>query len=257
MKKSFAALLLVAGLSIISINAFAQSESRDDVIKQIETKRAELSALEKRFLAPSEEDRLAYADFLQQPHTGLIRLLPRETYDGDVKLSPTRNQGTTAKNLKTLTVRGGGAYYSFARLTHEYGYGSDISLSSGYLSVGFAGADFGMLRKVELPLEEITLEHPNLKFLAGYNPPGELPKARLEQRRFGGQGVTIDDELYQTRLPVEVNSTYLLRSVNYDTSDVLVAFRVIRKDTDGSVIIAWKLLKNYPKPELARNTTEQ
>ena len=35
--------------------------------------------------------------------------------------------------------------------------------------------------------------------------------------------------------------------------DVLVAFRIIRKDDDDSVIILWKLLKKYPKPELARN----
>jgi hypothetical protein len=26
----------------------------------------------------------------------------------------------------------------------------------------------------------------------------------------------------------------------------------VRKDTDGSVIIVWKLLKKFPKPELAR-----
>lgn len=248
MKRILGATLFVAVLGIVPIHAFAQSESRDDVIKQIETKRAELSALEKRFLAPSEEDRAAYAEFLQQPHTGLIRLLPREAYD-DVVLK---------QNLKSLTMRGGGAYYSFARLTHEYGYGSDIELYSGYLSVGFAGADFGMLTKLgDLPFEEITLEHPGAKFLAAYTPPGELPKARLEQRRFSGRGVTIDNELYQTRMPVEVNTTYLLRSINYDTSDVLVAFRVVRKDSDGSVIIVWKLLKNYPKPVLARDMSEQ
>jgi hypothetical protein len=248
MKRIFIAILFIAGLSMTSTNVFAQSESRDDVIKQIETKRAELSALEKNFLSPSAEDRAAYAEFLQQPHTGLIRLLPRETYDSNV----------LKENLKGLSVRGGGAYYSFARLTHEYGYGSDIELSSGDLSVGFAGADFGMLTKlVDLPFEEITLEHPGMKFLAAYIPPGELPKARLEQRRFGGKGVTIDNQLYQRRMPVEVNTTYLLRSINYDDSDVLVAFRVIRKDTDGSLIIAWKLLKNFPKPELIRNITEQ
>ena len=248
MRRIFVATFFIASLSIPSINAFAQSESRDDVLKQIETKRTELSALEKRFLAPSEEDRAAYAEFLQQPHTGLFRLLPRDVYESEVY----------KKNLKTLTLRGGGAYYSFARLTHEYGYGSDIELNSGYLSVGFAGADFGMLTKlVDLPFEEITLEHSGVRFLAAYNPPGELPKARIEQRRFGGRGVTIDNELYQTRMPVEVDTTYLLRSINYDTSDVLVAFRVVRKDSDGSVIIVWKLLKNYPKPELARNNPEQ
>jgi len=49
-----------------------------------------------------------------------------------------------------------------------------------------------------------------------------------------------------------VNTTYLLRSIDYGTSDVLVAFRVFRKDSDGGLIIAWKLLNKFPKPELAR-----
>jgi hypothetical protein len=53
-------------------------------------------------------------------------------------------------------------------------------------------------------------------------------------------------------LPVAVNSSYLLRSIDYSNSDVLVAFKVVRKDSDGSVILAWKLLKKYLVPELAR-----
>jgi hypothetical protein len=233
-------------LALFSAVAVAQSESRDDVLKQIETKRAELSVLEKKFLAPSAEDRAAYAEFLRQPDTGLIRLLPREVYGNN-----------DYKNNKSLTLRGGGAYYSFERHTHEYGYGSDIELGSGYLSVGFAGADYGMLTTLgDLPIEEISIEHSGVQFMATYNVPSEEPKARLEYRRFAA-GTTVDDRRYQTRLPVAVGTTYLLRSINYDTSDVLVALRVIRRDADGSVIIAWRLLKKYPKPELARNLSGQ
>jgi len=233
-------------LALFSAVVVAQSESRDDVLKQIEVKRAELSALEKKFLAPSAEDGAACAEFLRQPDTGLIRLLPRDVY-GNIDY----------KNNKSLALRGGGAYYSFARHTHEYGYGSDIELGSGYLSVGFAGADYGMLTTLgDLPIEEITIEDPVVQFMATYHVPSEEPKARSEYRRFA-DGPTVDDRRYQTRLPVALGTTYLLRSINYDTSDVLVALRVIRRDADGSVIIAWKLLKKYPKPELARNLSAQ
>ena len=245
MTKIFVIVVFLMSLAVASMNALAQSESRDDLLKEIVTKRTELTALEKKFLAPSTEDRAAYPELLRQPDTGLIRLLPRETYDDNYK------------NKKSLTLRGGGAYYSFSRLTHEYGQGSDIGLEMGYLSGMFAGADIGILTKLgDLRLEEITLEHQGARFMAAYLPPGELPKARVEQRRFGA-GITVDNELYQARLPAEINTAYLLRSINYDRSDVLVAFRVIRKDTDGSLIIAWKLLKNYEKPVLARNMIEQ
>jgi hypothetical protein len=88
--------------------------------------------------------------------------------------------------------------------------------------------------------------------MAAYVVPTEEPLARSEARRFGS-GVTIGGALYAERIPAKVDTTYLLRSITYITSDVLVTFRITRKDTDGSVIIVWKLLKKYPTPKLARN----
>lgn len=58
---------------------------------------------------------------------------------------------------------------------------------------------------------------------------------------------------YKRSLAVEVGASYLLRSINYRVSDVLVAFKVVRKDADGSIIVAWKLFQKYPVPQLAQN----
>jgi hypothetical protein len=49
-----------------------------------------------------------------------------------------------------------------------------------------------------------------------------------------------------------VNNSYVLRSIDYARSDLLVAFRIVRQDSDGSVVLLWKLLKKYPTPALAR-----
>ena len=243
MKTISTAVLLAIVILSCSISATAQSQSRDQILKDIRAKRAELQALEKQFLAVPQEDLAAYADFLKQSGTGLVRLLPREIYDSEVYRT----------NPRSLTMRGGGAYYSFTRLVHEYGYGSDLELDSGYLAVGFAGFDYGMLLKVgDVPLEDISINIPSARFIASYEPPSSEPEVRTEQRRFGS-GATVDEVTYKTRLPVEVNTSFLLRSISYSTSDVLVAFRVIRKDTDGSVILAWKLLKRYSVPQVARN----
>jgi hypothetical protein len=66
-------------------------------------------------------------------------------------------------------------------------------------------------------------------------------------------GFQIGESKYKNRLPPVVDQTYALRSINYGTSDILVAFRVARKnETDGSLIIVWKELKRFPKPELKR-----
>lgn len=235
------ALAMPIVLALCAAAVLAQTESRDEVFKQIETKRAELAVLEKKLLAPSDADRSAFGEYMGQSDRGLIRLLPAEVYSKET----------------ALTLRGGGAYYSFSRRTHEYGRGSDISLSQGFLSVGFAGADYGMLINVgDIPLAEINIEHAKVKFLATYNTVLEEPQARVEQRRFGS-GTSIDGVLYSERARAQVGATYVLRSINYSESDLLVALRVSRKDTDGSLIITWKLLKEFPVPDLARNNTQQ
>ena len=200
--------------------------------------------LKEGLLAPSEADRLAFAEFLRLRDTGLIRLLPREAYDSAVY--------PTAKPSK---IRGGGSYYSFANLTHAYGYGSDIGLEQNHLTVGFAGAAYGMLTNLgDVLIDGITLKDPRAQFLSSYEPPVLEPEARAEARRFWAKdGVMIDGLVYQRRMPVQENTTYLLRSIDYDRTDVLVAIRVVRKDSDGSLIIAWKLLKSSTAPMLKRN----
>jgi hypothetical protein len=239
MKKIFIATGSVVILVMSTLAVVAQTQSREDILKQIEAKHAELNVLENRFLSPSEEDKAKYADFLRQPNTGLIRLLPREKFGTD-------------NDRKGLSLRGGGAYYSFVRLTHEYGHGSDLELSNGLLSTGFAGANYGILTSLgDTPLENVSLETAAAQVLAAHVPPTEEPKARIEQRKWSN-GETVEGASYRNRVAVTVNSTYLLRAIDYEASDVLVAFRVVRLDSDDSAIILWKLVKKYPTPLLAR-----
>jgi len=207
--------------------------------------------LKKGLLAPSAADRSRFASFLLLKNTGLIRLSPREVYD------------TYITHTKSpVSIRGGGAYYSFASRTHVYGYGSAIQLSHNEFSVGFAGDDYGMLTMLgDTPLEPITAKDPLAHFIATYKPATTERQSRVESLRFApcwgsctpiGGGLVIDGLHYRSSVPLVENSTYLLRSIAYDYSDVLVAFRVVRRDQDGSAIIAWKLLKEYRVPALKR-----
>ena len=285
-----AALLLSSLTTFAQSNS---APSRKDLLKEIDAKHKELAALEKSFLEPAEEDRAKYADFLRTPNTGLMRLLPRENYDNpsasqssgrttvtpgsfsrtqtenlpqgqqvnpgdtssvqpDLSYLPDRNSETTPTR-RGLTLRGGGAYYSFTHRTHEYGYATDIELQRGELSSGFAGVNFGLMATLgDVPLETLGLELPEVNVLATYKPPSKEPEARLEKHQFN-ENTEIDGLKVKRRQSMREGSTYLLRSFNYGQSDVLVAFRVVRVDSDGSAIILWKLLKKYPTPQLARN----
>jgi hypothetical protein len=223
--------LLVFALGL-STTGFAQD--RDKIMQEIESLKTQIKEKEKELLSPSKEDKLAFANFLSQPDTGLIRLMPREKYKDK------------------LLIREGGAYYSFTRLVHEYGYGSDISLEQGRLGVGFAGADFGFITMFgDVPLEEVTLAHPAVEFLANFKTPTTEPQAR-EHQRSSGDGLAAQGYTYGRYTDARVNRTYALRSITYRGSDVLVAFRIVRQDSDGSLIIAWKMLKDFPTPILER-----
>jgi hypothetical protein len=213
----------------------------------------EPQVLTKGPLAPSDQDRADHAAFLNRPNTGLIRLLPPRSSQSSLNRKP------------PVKINGGGAYYSFNYRSHEYGYGSDLWLTSAVvikngvgqpayeLSVGFAGADFGMLTNLgTTPLETLTVDDSRADFVRAYKPPRAESEARREYQRFQ-PGVTIDNATYRSRLPIQVGATYLLRSIVYDRSDVLVAFQVVRQDPDQSFIIAWKLLKQFGTPMLNKS----
>src|SRR5690349_372457 len=108
MKQIFFAIAFTT-FTLTAVAVSAQTQTREDLLKEIATKRAELAKLEKAFLAPPAEDQAKYADFLRLPDTGLIRLLPREGFD----------TGNSPEKPR-LTIRGGGAFYSFKERTHEY-----------------------------------------------------------------------------------------------------------------------------------------
>ena len=239
-------LTVIAGVAVTllisSLTSLAQTPSRDEVLKDIKAKRAELLALEKTFLSPSEEDQAQYAEFLRTPNTGLVRLLPREKFD-----TPTYTDAE-----RTIVTRGGGAYYSFTRLTHEYGISTDIELAGNQFTVGFAGLDHGFMTNLgDVPLENVSAETPTAAVFSTYRPPREEPLVRIEQRRFG-LGSELEGVQVKRTLPVKLNSTYMLRSLNYGECDVLVVIRVVRIDSDGSVTLLWKLLKKYETPDVKR-----
>ena len=213
--------------------AAAQSPDRAELLVKIESLRGQLQTKETTFLAPSAADFAAYSEFLKQPDTGMARLMPREKY------------------RTSLLTRGGGAYYSFTKLTNAYTSGSDIGWERGDLRVGFAGADFGFLTALgDVAIESVTEEFAGVQFLSAFSPPSLLSDARVQQDRasahFENAGFT-----YGWSLKATENTTYALRSICYGTSDVLVVFRATRVDADGSLILAWKLLRKFPVPHLA------
>jgi hypothetical protein len=219
-------------LLVFTVTASAQTAGRAELRAEIKSLHDQLKQKEALLMAPSPNDLKKYSQFLAQPHTGLCRLLPRETYDG------------------MLLTRGGGAYYSFITLTNEYGYGSEIGLERGMLGSMFAGADIGLLVSLgDFPLDTVDADQDGVRYLTEIVPPTKEPEARQWQRRAGG-GFEANGFGYKSTLPAIVNGTYVVRSIQFNRADVLVAFRVVRQDEDGSVTLLWRTLKQFPTPQL-------
>ena len=244
-----AALVLAASFSIL---AAAQTADRTELFReilllyaqlrttsdpaQIALLEGQLKAKELTFLQPDPTDLTANAAFLAQPDTGLIRIMPREKFDG------------------ALLTRGGGSYYSFVRQMHEYGFGSNLGLEQKNYKVGFAGADFGFMVSLgTTDLNSVTVDHPAVKYLASFATPLSEPEARVQQQRTS-QGFMENGFTYRNRLPANLNETYVVRSICYREADMLVAFRFVREDSDGSQILQWKLLRWFSSPQLDGNS---
>ncbi|HVF48056.1 MAG TPA: hypothetical protein VNA17_10855 [Pyrinomonadaceae bacterium] len=228
-KKMKLAAVLVSVVLCSSI-VFSQKATREQKIQTILDLRSQMSVLEKEILQPDARD----LEIAEKHGVAAIRIMPREKYS------------------RVLTTNGGGAYYSFFRGTHEYGQGSDLSLEQGKFSVGFAGADYGLLRDLgEVNVLSLEKDSGGIGVLMRYVPPTDEPSIRAEYQKLG-RDYEIDGFVFKSRVPAVVGHSFVLRSISLDRSDVLIAFSVLRKDEDGSLILLWRPIETFPKPEMRR-----
>jgi hypothetical protein len=198
-------------------------------------------------LKPTQAERATHAQFLKQQHVGLVRLFPS-------RVSP---YGAKVVTVDTLTKEqqnaaiypGSGAFYSFTTKNHLPGARADIWLKDGNLVVGFGSEVLGALTILgDVPIDSLTIDSPGVRTLATYSPPSESEQAESEHQRFK-DGVVLANYPFQTQRPVYENTTYALRSIAYGRSDLLVAFRVVKQDSDGSVLFLWKRLSKFSTPK--------
>lgn len=218
--------LVVFSLIFVSF-ANAQEISREQKFQKIVDLNAQVKNAINEYLAPDAED----VSEATKIGAEVFRILPR------------------GKVNEKVGVRGGGAYYSFTTKSHDYDSKPQIGLEQDKLSLGFAGADYGFIKDLgDLPLASVNRETYAVNFLANYKPPTAMSEIRVEQTK--ARDYQVDGITYKERVQAIVGNTYVLRSISFRDADALVAFRVHRKDADGSLIIFWKMLKEFEKPEI-------
>ncbi|MEK7854815.1 MAG: hypothetical protein AAB288_01910, partial [Acidobacteriota bacterium] len=137
----------------------------------------------------------------------------------------------------------------------------------------------------DVDLRTLAKGDARLKFIEGFTPGTTMGSAR-EQSRELREGIDADGVKYSFAAAPELNSSYALRIIAYEIGnnvekrlfesrgkpqdparmfaalrrdkqiDMLVVFRIIRKDVDGNITIIWKELDRNDPPKITFGKNE-
>jgi hypothetical protein len=248
---------------IIAPSRGPSKEEKEELTKQAEEIRI--------MRQPHPEDVQNYSTFLQQKNTGLFRLFP----DLGCESKYTVKIADNCSNLIYLSK-------SYSLIRRDYGddHFYDLRLKNeelifdGFLSQSIISA-IG-----DIPLGDITLQTRGMRFLKDFNPETTSKKAK-EQFVQISRKITSEGLVYGKVSKLYENVTYLTRIIAYQSSnknlpaspeeykriktedeklltylkldnrrDKIIAFRIVRKDNDGSITILWKELADKKSPRL-------
>lgn len=180
-----------------------------------------------------------------------IQKLAREEGVETFKLLP---RGLFDYEKNELSLRGGGAYYSFSTGSHDYNKIPQIELQQDRLSTGFYGTNYGFIADIgDFPLSGIDSNLEEVSFLSSYIPPKAEREVRAEAMRF--HRFETGSLTFVRGVPAVLGKTYVMRSISFGEADLIVAFRVAAAHEDGSITIIWKKIKTLPTPEFERDNS--
>ncbi len=237
---------------------------RDDRIylEKIKPLYRELNDDEEALLSPDPEFLKKYSGLTKENDWGIVKLM----MDRGCWREPIIVE--SSERCENFNMPGAGVSYSFREQKYKLKRLADISLTKkGFDTEGVM--KHGILVNIgDVPLERLSLKDEKLRTLIEFQPASDFAQAA----NFVGvlhQGIKGGDMTYGSILPVENESTYVLRSIayrgsnpntveditynelDYDTRrDVIVAFRLLQIKPDESVTILWKLLGEKKSPKL-------
>lgn len=223
--------------------------------------------------APYPGDLVKYSAFLRQPRTGMFRLFP----DADCEKGLLVNVGGDCANHIP-----GASTYSF----REGSFLSDVHFNNGWLNAeGFFSQQI-LVQLGDFPIENVSLSTPGVDFLDAFVPATAFSGAQAQNSEIVS-GISRGDLLFSTKSKPVLDNTYAVRvvayrngnnlrkrigwdfsrkdnivrkfyNVQYDNrKDVIVAFRVIRQETDGNITVLWKELKRRKSPVIVFDDEEK
>lgn len=228
-----------------------------------ENKKITLEEINKKLAAPAEYYS-KYSEFLKDKNTGIARMFSEKNCGKGLTVSVEELE----RCGNTPPIKGAGSLYS-VRLNEMPAYlpleiilfyvgQSDIHFADDKLIVG-NDLTLDIISKIgEINFADVNLKSDAFKFLAEFKPAQTKSELALQKQNLE-KGVSSGGYSYSTAASVKLGSTYILRSVAYSASpkyisfwntDILVAFKIVGQEEDGSIIFIWKKLKQKDAPYL-------
>lgn len=213
-------------------------------------------------LAAAEPLLAKYAEFLKGPNTGIVRLNAESSCVSDT------DTVVASEKCVAFKMPGGGTAYSFRTESYRIPRLADVILFDGVFKTGGVFQQVIMADIGDTAIGNVTLTTPGIKYLIDLQPVRDSLEFMLFEDKIV-KGIEADGFLYRKGHLVKENSTFALRSIAYrgeymrsvdgiqydeldfdKRRDVIVAFRVVDKDTNGNITIVWKLLRGTDAPKL-------
>lgn len=244
---------------------------------------------ETKFIDPQEDaailDRFAYdidpqetqtyAKFLELPNTGIFRVLPDSAY---------RRQLNTLQNRLQASVSDRYPFPSLGEAKGEFTPSLALQTVGDNFQLVHRGVDYSFMVDVgDVPLEKLderlqAVSSPTREFFFNYQPPKQLEALQVDRRRFltGKHQNWNQSQVILAGAKAELNHTYVVRSLQFQlpeiilrrqqifqensrsrqelgqipSSDMILAFRPVRRRPDGSYTVLWRVLNQLPAPSI-------
>ncbi|MGB3639712.1 MAG: hypothetical protein WBA39_19380 [Rivularia sp. (in: cyanobacteria)] len=213
------------------------------------------------------QEKQTYRKLLLMPNTGIFRVLPHQAYLRPLNTVENRSQ-------KNVLDR-----YPFPVLGKPKGNFTPnlpLQIIKGKFQLQSQGVDYGFMAEIgDVPLEKLdanlrTVDPKKQNNLVNYQPPSKLSELFTEKRKI------ITGKHKNSNVDAKLNHTYLVRNLQFQlpetiannqvisrkqrryidqllqmqSSDVIVAFRPVRRHSDGSYTVTWRVLQQLTDPQI-------
>ncbi|MFB2837115.1 hypothetical protein [Floridanema evergladense] len=214
-----------------------------------------------------------YSPFLALENTGIARILPAEFYRQDAKELRSRLLASRLERFPYPPLAETGVF--LPRL--------EIQLDNDQFQIVQQGLNYGFIEDLgDVPIENLdakllNIAEPTREFFLKYQPPDRLEALQIDRRLFiTGKIEDLCCVKLFARSPAVLNHTYLVRTLQFQlpevvlnneritkrqrrnlelllttpSSDLLIAFRPISRNPDGSYTVLWRILNRFPDPQI-------